>query len=294
VSDTLLVTGRKIESAGDLQSVVRTMKASAAASVGQFEQAVVALNDYHRAVQLGLSCCFRKASTASRKTHLTPSKETGVNTAIIFGSDQGLVGQFNDLIADFALKSMAGTPGETEFWAVGERVQASLQDAGTLVKGLFVVPSTVQAITPLVGEIQIRIESSRGGQELGQVFVFHNRPQSESLYEPITQRLLPLDAKWEAELAHLPWPTKMLPQVIGGVSATLGSLIREYLFVSLFQACAESLASENASRLAAMQRADTNIGDLLEDLRRQFHRKRQSKIDEELFDVTSGFEALVH
>ena len=48
----------------------------------------------------------------------------------------------------------------------------------------------------------------------------------------------------------------------------------------------------NASRLAAMQRADKNIDQLLEDLYRTFHRLRQSSIDEELFDVVSGFEAL--
>jgi len=70
------------------------------------------------------------------------------------------------------------------------------------------------------------------------------------------------------------------------------ALIREYLFVSLFRACAESLASENASRLAAMQRADKNIDELLEDLNGTFYRLRQSGIDEELFDVISGFEAL--
>jgi F-type H+-transporting ATPase subunit gamma len=72
----------------------------------------------------------------------------------------------------------------------------------------------------------------------------------------------------------------------------LRALIREYLFVSLFRACAESLASENVSRLAAMQRAGKNIEELLEDLNGTFHRLRQSGIDEELFDVISGFEAL--
>jgi F-type H+-transporting ATPase subunit gamma len=73
---------------------------------------------------------------------------------------------------------------------------------------------------------------------------------------------------------------------------TLLAFVREYLFVSMFRACAASLASENASRLAAMQRAEKNIDELLEDLNRTFHRLRQSGIDEELFDVVSGFEAL--
>lgn len=73
---------------------------------------------------------------------------------------------------------------------------------------------------------------------------------------------------------------------------TLQALIREYLFISLFRACAESLASENASRLAAMQRAEKNIDELLEDLNQTFHRQRQTGIDEELFDVIAGYELL--
>ena len=73
---------------------------------------------------------------------------------------------------------------------------------------------------------------------------------------------------------------------------TLRALVREYLFVSLFKACAESLAAENASRLAAMQRAEKNIDDLVENLNQTFRRLRQTSIDEELFDVLSGYESL--
>jgi hypothetical protein len=51
------------------------------------------------------------------------------------------------------------------------------------------------------------------------------------------------------------------------------------------------LASGNASRLAAMQRAE-KIDELLEDLNGTFHHLRQSRIDEELFDIISGFDAL--
>jgi len=79
---------------------------------------------------------------------------------------------------------------------------------------------------------------------------------------------------------------------MGNGGATLRALIREYLFVLLFRACAESLASENASRLTAMERADRSIDELLRSMQGTFHRLRQSGIDEELFDVVSGFEAL--
>jgi F-type H+-transporting ATPase subunit gamma len=158
--------------------------------------------------------------------------------------------------------------------------------------GVFTVPNSVKAITPLVGQILVENEKHDSQGEANELYLFYNRPTSGAVYVPVSQRLLPLDAEWRIKLAKLPWPTKNLPQVMGGGTVTLRALIREYLFVSLFRACAESLASENASRLAAMQRADKNIEESLEDLNRKFHRLRQSGIDEELFDVVSGFEAL--
>jgi F-type H+-transporting ATPase subunit gamma len=70
------------------------------------------------------------------------------------------------------------------------------------------------------------------------------------------------------------------------------ALIRQYLFVSLFRACAESLASENASRLAAMRGAERNIGERISELTNLFHQTRQMAITEELLDIAAGFEAL--
>jgi F-type H+-transporting ATPase subunit gamma len=103
---------------------------------------------------------------------------------------------------------------------------------------------------------------------------------------------LPLDAQWRRRLAALPWPTTTQPQTLGDDALTLTALVREYLFISLYQACAESLASENGSRLVAMQRAEENIATLSASLSQTFHRLRQSSIDEELFDVIAGFNAL--
>ena len=72
----------------------------------------------------------------------------------------------------------------------------------------------------------------------------------------------------------------------------LSALVRQYLFISLYRACAESLASENASRLVAMRGAERNIGDKIEELTRLFHQQRQMAVTEELLDIVVGFEAL--
>jgi F-type H+-transporting ATPase subunit gamma len=292
MSDTTASLRRKIGGAKDLQSVVRTMKAVAASSIGQYEKSVRALDDYYRTVELGLGVCFRENGPspliAGRK------RKTGARTigAVVFGSDQGLVGQFNDVVADYAIKMLAAVPAKPEVWAVGERVHARLTDAGLQVIGLISVPNSVKAITPLVGQILVESETRHSHGEVDELYLFYNSSTSGAVYAPVSQRLLPLDENWRRKLVELRWPTKNLPEVLGSGTSTLRALIRGYLFVSLFKACAESLASENASRLAAMQRADKNIDELLEDLNGKFHRLRQSGIDEELFDVISGFEAL--
>jgi len=292
MSDTTAILRRKISGAGDLQSVVRSMRAMAAASIGQYETSVQALNDYNRTVELGLSACFRAHGTIPSSAPGRGQSEGDAIGAVIFGSDQGLVGQFNDVVADYAIEKLRALPGTPAVWAVGERVHARLTDAGLAVVGMFSVPNAVNAIAPLVGKIQIESESHRTQGAYTRVYVFHNRPRPGAIYEPVHQRLLPLDAGWQQRMVEVRWPTQNPPEVLGGVAGALHELIRGYLFISLFRACAESLASENASRLAAMQRADKNIDDLLQHLRATFHRLRQRRIDEELFDVVSGYDSL--
>ena len=281
----------KIASAGELESVVRTMKAMAAASIGQFESAVHSLEDYYRTVKLGLSICLHAGGPLQEAAPGRGDK-AGAICAIVFGSDQGLVGQFNEVVLDSVLGSLAKLPQRKVVWPVGERIQARLAELGLPAGQAFALPPSVGAITPLIGQILVQLESRRARGEIGEVYLFHNAPQAGALYQPASQRLLPLDEAWRQDLTANPCPTRNPPEVLNGVEQTLRALVREFLFVSLFRACAESLASENATRLAAMQRAEKNIAELLEALNRSFHRLRQGSIDEELFDVVAGFEAL--
>jgi F-type H+-transporting ATPase subunit gamma len=303
---------RKIVSAGELQSVVRAMKAQAAADVGQYERSVAALGDYAHTVDLGLCACLHGGGEggdggdggaegagsawleASRGA--TPQRADRVVRAVVFGSDQGLVGRFNDTIAEHARQALSQIGGRPEIWVVGARVQGAMADGGVATAGQFTVPASVQEITGLVTRILIEVAAPPtavpGADTATELHLFYNSLHAGSAYAPVSQRLLPLDAAWRQALAARTWPSRMRPQVLGPPGATLRALLREYLFVSIFRACAESLASENASRLAAMERADRNIDKMRVGLSEHFHRLRQARIDEELADVISGFQAL--
>jgi len=266
------------------------MKAMASSNIVRYEQAVQALEEYAQSVNLGLGLALREAGdepAGNAGGRAAGERAIGV---IVLGSDQGLVGQFNEAVAERAQKFLADLPQAPVVWAMGERVQGFLQEADLEVAGLFPAPNTVEAITPLIGRILAEIESRLGYD--AQVHLFHNCHNASTQCDPRHLQLLPLDRGWRQRYGSMAWPTKILPEIAGDSQRTLRALVREYVFVSLFRACAESLAGENASRLAAMQRAEKNIEELLADMSGAFHRLRQAGIDAELFDVIAGFEAL--
>ncbi len=292
MSETMETLRSKLNSARELRSVVRTMKTLAAANIGQYERAVAALADYYRAVELALAACFRGPDFTLPDGRHEPRPDS-VTGAVVFGSDLGLVGRFNDHLADYVVQQLAFSVEKKVLWAVGERMAACLEEAGLRPVKEIMVPNSISAITPLITQLLADVEQCRIQKSLGEILVFRNRPGLGVGYESARQRLLPLDQRMASEWSQMPWPTPKSPEILVRDETTFVSFIREYLFVSLFRACAESLASENASRLAAMQRAERNIEDLAEDLSRAFNQARQTSIDQELFDLLGGYEALL-
>ncbi|HON59191.1 MAG TPA: F0F1 ATP synthase subunit gamma [Smithella sp.] len=283
---------RKIKSAGDLLSVVKTMKALAAVSIRQYQKAVESLDDYNRTVEMGLQIVLK-----DRVSHLTQTKASAAKKmgAIIFGSDQGLCGQINEQICVFALDDLKAQGVKKEnrkVLAVGARVADYIEDAGQPIDELLNTPGSTAGITPLVQEIVMIIEEWHFKNNLDYFILYYNDYISGSNYQPHKVQLLPVNNDWLKDIARKKWDSKSLPIYRMDGDRIFSSLIREYLFVSLYRAFAESLASENASRLASMQNAEKNIEEQLQDLHVQFHRTRQMTITEELLDIVAGFEAL--
>lgn len=289
MSDSVATLHHRIDGAVDLQTVVRTMKALSASNIGQYEKAVKALVAYDQTVKLGLIACLHQPdlqiSIAARQ-----HKHKQVTGVIVFGSDQGLVGQFNDLLAEFVQEKLKNELGQLHIWAVGERIADQLEEAGLTLSGIFNVPNSIHAITELVEQLLLTSESACFQGDINQLYVFHNGANTNlGGYKALSRRLLPLDDVWQYKMRSTPWQTNNLPETLGNPQHTLQALIREYLFVSLFRACAESLASENGSRLVTMQRAEKNIGEMLDELTHTYHQLRQENIDTELFDLIAGF-----
>ena len=71
-------------------------------------------------------------------------------------------------------------------------MQSCLPISSSTFGNSFPLPNSINAITVLVGQVLTEIESRRERGEIGAVYLFHNRQKSGAIYEPVSQRLLPL------------------------------------------------------------------------------------------------------
>jgi F-type H+-transporting ATPase subunit gamma len=282
---------RQLTSLDELRTIVKTMKALSAASIRQYERAVAALADYARTVELGLRVVLGDLGHTPETSggRGVPSRRG----AVVFGSDHGLCGRFNEDIAEHALEWI-GDAGQDQrrLLVVGARAAASLAQQGQAPDRELLVPGSAARIGHRVQEILMVVLHWREREGVGSVYVYHNRPVGGGGYRPTRMRLLPVDMEQLGPQQAGPWPSRRLPTYTMDGEQLLTHLLRQHFFVSLFRACAESQASEHASRLAAMQAAERNLEDRLEEVTTAYRRARQDAITSELLDVVSGFEAI--
>jgi len=268
------------------------MKALAGVNIRQFEKSARAIAEYNRTVEMGLQIALKRLGPDVVAPKRVPGRKLG---AIVFGSDQGMCGLLNGQVvshASRALQKLAIWRESQTTLAVGVRAAAQLESLGRRVEDSVRVPSSASGISAAVEEVLQTVEDWHSKRGIDLVVLFNARPISGAWYRVVGVQLLPVGAKWINGLKAKRWPSKVIPMFTMDEAQLLQALIREYLFVSLFRAFAESLASENASRLASMQVAERNIEDRLRALKSESRQLRQDSITAELLDIIASFEAL--
>lgn len=287
MSATLAAVKRKIQSAQKLESVIGTMKSLAASAVGQFEEAVVTLDDYATNVQKALVGYFRtRGAERMAQSHCHNLKRI----AIVFGSDLGMVGRFNESLVDYAVESVRTSEHQTsEYWAIGERTVDALAERGLEVARMYNTPDSIPSLKWTITRIVNDLNYSELNSAAYEVLLFYNQTAAS---ESSSRILLPFNKRWFEELDESLWVSRTRPDIVYGDQNLLTALIREYLFVSLFRVCAKSIMSENTVRLAYMENAEDRIEKTIEHLSLKYRQERQREINRELFDIIAGYEAI--
>ena len=279
----------KKEIAGELHSIVRVMKTLAAVSLKEYKPITEVMAEYNKTIELGLQVVMKQ------KPYDFLFAKTAVTRlgAVIFGSDQGLCGNFNEEIAKFALTKTKELSKDCDMIAIGEKVCDYLEQAGHICESKFSYPPNTLGITQLISKILTRIDEWSLKQGINKILIFYNKLEPGVVFQPYMQVLLPLDSEWLSNLAQKKWPGKTIPISAMNWDDLFSALIRRQTFYSLFMVFIESIASESNSRLIAMQRAEKNIEERIAELNTSFQRVRQTSITSELIDIVTGYEALL-
>jgi len=284
---------RKIESAKDMHSVVKTMKALAAVNIHAYEKAVSAINYYHQNIEASLQIVLKENPEILKAPATDDIESIGI---IVLGAQRGMAGNFNlpvvNKLDSWMKKKGLKQQSSVTACVVGDRTLEPLKDIGISPNYKLDFPNFRYNLDSTIQDVLLIVEKWRFQKRVSHIHLFYNRPTSGSSFKPGHFQLYPLNPDWLRELAAKQWPSRSIPLYTIPADTFFNLVIRQYFYISLYKTFIESMASENASRLIAMRKAEQNIEEQLEELDAQFNKQRQDSITEELLDIVAGFEAL--
>lgn len=282
---TLASLKRNINTTESLSSIVGTMKAFASSNIMHFQQAADASGTYAEILSKSLSVIFAQDLQAGSAS----DEGSGLRIHVVFGSDFGLTGRFNERIVDFALREVP--KGKNDLLIViGQQVLVRLRRYRHIDQ-VFSVPQTEEGITRTVQRILSRLDEMRATRPLSSIELYYNKPIGKASMREVHETLFPLEMEAFLETRQA-WPGRCIPELLTDPDGTRRDLIQQFFFITLYRTFCDSLVTENASRLASMQSAERNIRDRLDELSFRYRQERQSQITDDINDIISGYKAI--
>lgn len=284
MAQTLEHLSRQSATLGSIRGIVHTMKTLAAINAHPYEQAAHAIDEYHQTVRKALAA-FVRAHGFSRPQPAT----TRAQLVVVFGSDHGLCGSYNEQLAQQVRAHAQSTnQHEIRIACVGARMANALQNEGFAIKSYLLPPANVDGISRLASDLVEHIVDYSEGRDLADLSVrlAFTEPAEHANTQCIIRALLPLQPELLTPVQH--WPSRSLPIFTMEANKLLAALLRSHLFASLYYASAMAMVTENAARLSLMQQAEQSVDERLLGVNQDIAQARQDEITHELMDIVIG------
>lgn len=293
MTQTLEALSRRLETLTSIRGIVHTMKTISAINAVPYERAARSIEAYHRTVRRGLHAFVARTGPIA-----LPAGEPAERIVVVFGSDHGLCGNYNALLAEKVKTELAPATADgarLRVLCVGARMHDALVGQGLRPESVLLPPASADGIGRLASSIVTKLDDLAGGEPHRQrVTLAFTQRAGRGAHAPVLVPLLPLGEAFLSELAERPWRSRSLPDYSMPSAELFAALLRGHLFASVFRASAEAMVTENAARLALMQQAERSVDERLDEVKGQRRTVRQDEITTELLDVIIGFEALRH
>ena len=286
---SLIDLRRRIRSVKNTEQITKAMKMVSAAKLRRAQQAVVQSRPYARLLGDILSSVLGQASgDAEQLGHpLLARRPERKALFLLLSGDKGLAGAFNANILKEARrflqeKDAAGV--ETHLELIGKKGRDFYARRSYPIAGEWVnVFSRVELLT--AQQIAKRAIDSYSEARYDAVYVLYSEFKSAMTQTPVLRRVLPVEPASDEG----PATDYLFAQPPAEMFRTL---LPKYVESQVYQAMLESSASEHAARMAAMEAATRNAGEVIEKLTLHLNRVRQASITTEIIEIVSGAAAL--
>ena len=285
---SLLDMRRRIKSVKNTQQITKAMKMVAAAKLKRAQDRVTAARPFAQKMSEvlgGLS-----ARIGDEFSHpLLDARGDERYLIVLVSADKGLAGAFNANVIKAAQAFLLENSGKTvEMVAVGrkardffKRREISLTDEHVGLTG------TGTARYEDASEIARKIINTfTEDKTIDKVFLIYTEFRTVLSQKPVIQQLLPIPRVSEAGEstagAQAEYIYEQPPAEI------FGKLLPKQVETQIYRAMLESVASEQGSRMTAMDSASKNAGELIDTLTLNMNRIRQAAITKEIIEVVSG------
>jgi F-type H+-transporting ATPase subunit gamma len=271
----------RIDSVGQLSSVVAAIRGIAAARLREGEQRLDGVRAYAEAVGMAIGEALALHANGDRTA--SEDEQDGRCLVIALCSEQGFAGSFNSKVLDAAGRLV--NLQAAELFVIGDH---GLMVAGE--RGLDVAWSVPMAVhvdetTDLANRLADALfDRVRDG--VGSATIVH-AVSASGREQPVVERMLiPFD------FSRFPATEKKQPPLLTlSPKALLAQLAEEYVFAELCEATVLSYAAENEARMRAMISAYDNVDKRLDELKAVARRTRQEEITSEVVELAGGVEA---
>lgn len=293
--DTLDSLKKKLDTSKSVKKVVSTMKSLAAANIKKYEKAVLSLEKYKENIDLGLQAILSSEQSddfLEKSKYILPNNGTSKNPkkiAVLFGSNQGLCGRFNDRVIEFFYEELKQERREDYIIiSVGNRLDMLLDGKNLKSDHSIPIALSLEAIVEVVYDLLNLVDAIRKKGCTDSSTLYYTHFDSTVSGTVIKQQLLPLDKSDFQEISKRKWETNNIPMWKVNTDIILKDLLRQYLFTMLYSTITNSVASEMKNRMMTLDNAEKNIEDIVANTSLIYNQKRQGVITSELLDVVSG------
>lgn len=276
---------RRIRSVKNTQQITSAMKMVSAAKLRRAQDRVIAARPYASLMRDMLGSILAQLPEGSPvlEHELLQRREEKKISILIVSGDKGLCGAFNSNVTRFATRFLSENPGnEITLECIGRRGRDFFRRKHVPINrewvNLFAKPIEFSQAKDIAADL---MQSFRDG-ESDVVYLLHNEFKSALAQTVIFRRLLPIQPAESDESNTVDYIYEQPPETI------FETLLPRYVETNIYQAMIESAAAEHAARMAAMDAATRNAGEMIDDLTLHLNRVRQAAITKELIEVVSG------